>query len=127
MTALLRSLVHTITTMLEAITARTATFNGTAFDALDYEGTILVVQSVGVVSGTTPTLDGKIQESDTSGGTYTDIAAATFTQVTATNSWQSLKVDIQMSKRFIRYVGTISGSTPSFTMGCAFVGIKKYQ
>ncbi len=113
--------------VVENIAAKTTTFNGTAFDALNYEGIAQIAQYVGVVSGTTPTLDGKIQESDTSGGTYTDIAGATFTQVTATNNLQTIKIDVSAAKRFLRYVGTIGGTTPSFTMGVAFNGVKKYR
>lgn len=127
MPASIYSLQRAVATIMEAIASKTTTFNGTAFDTLDYEGDAQIDQNVGVVSGTTPTLDGKIQESDTSGGTYTDVSGATFTQVTATTNLQTKTLRIGETKRFIRYVGTIGGTTPNFTMGVVFRGRKKYE
>ena len=127
MPASIYSLQRVIASTMEAIASKTTTFNGTAFDTLDFEGDVQLDQNVGVVSGTTPTLDGKFQESDTSGGTYTDITGATYTQVTATTNLQTKVVRIGETKRFIRYVGTIGGTTPNFTMGVVFRGRKKYE
>src|SRR5262245_15878765 len=95
--------------------AQTTTVTGTGQDFISGDDQCFAIQQVGVVSGTTPTLDGKIQESDTLGGTYTDIAGATFTQVTASTNLQT--INFRRSKRFLRYVGTIGGTTPSFTFG----------
>jgi len=127
MTATLYALGRAIVSVMENIAAKTTTFNGTAFDATDYEGDAKIIQAVGVVSGTTPTLDGKVQSSATSGGTYADIAGATFTQVTATSNVQAINVRVSEASAFLRYVGTIGGTTPSFTMGVLFVGKKKYE
>lgn|SRR3990167_1624923 len=102
---------------------RTSTANGTGVDIRDYTGRIEVTLDVGAVSGTTPTLDIKIQESDTSGGTYTDIAGAAFTQVTASNVIASIGVDIDAVKRYIRAVATIAGTSPSFACGVNARGI----
>ena len=106
--------------------ARTSTVTGSGVDTLLYDGAIVVCQAVGTASGT-PTLDGKLQDSDTSGGTYGDIAGATFAQVTASNNVQQIVVEVQQTKRWIRYVGTIGGTTPSFQSWAGFVGVKKYQ
>lgn len=122
---LLAALVHAIFVVLGTIAARTTTFTGTGVDTLGYEGQMAAVQNVGVVSGTAPTLDGKLQSSDTVGGTYTDVPGATFTQVTATDNLQKISFDRRAAKRFIRYVGTIAGTTPSFTFGATLGGIKK--
>ena len=56
----------------------TATVNGTGGDMQDGDGRCFAIQHVGAVSGTSPTLAGKIQES-TDNSTWTDIAGATFT------------------------------------------------
>jgi len=96
----------------------TATQTGSAVDTKGYNSAAVVLE-VGAVSGTTPTLDVKIQECDTSGGTYADISGATFTQVTATGSSQILRIEGlgTSRKRYLRAVGTITGTTPSFAFG----------
>jgi len=105
----------------------TSTVTGAAVDTLGYgEGVALL--EVGAVSGTTPTLDVKIQECDTSGGTYTDVPGATFTQVTAADNEQKIKLDLKAKsgsrKRYIKAVGTIAGTSPSFDL---FLGILMNQ
>lgn len=122
---LLTALVQAVFQALAGIASRTTTFTGTGVDTLGYEGQMGAIQHVGVVSGTAPTLDGKLQSSDTVGGTYTDIPGATFTQVTATDNLQKISFDRRAAKRFIRYVGTIAGTTPNFTFGVTLGGIKK--
>jgi hypothetical protein len=122
---LLAALVQAIFQILSPIAARTSTVTGTGVDTLGYEGQMGAVQHVGVVSGTTPTLNGKLQSSDTSGGTYTDVPGATFTEVTATDNLQKISFDRRAAKRWIRYVGTIAGTSPSFTVGVTLAGIKK--
>ncbi len=99
--------------------ALTTTTNGAAVDTQGYNSAAIALE-VGAVSGTSPTLDVKLQESDTSGGTYADIAGATFTQVTAANNSQAIRLEglnTGSRKRFIRAVATITGTTPSFTLG----------
>lgn len=105
------------------IAARTSTVTATGVDISDYVGPIQIVQNVGTVSGTTPTLDGKIQDS-ADDSSYADVSGATFTQVTSSNSTQSLLLDTRSVRKYIRYVGTIGGTTPSFTMGVTTLGLK---
>ena len=50
---------------------RTANLDGTAIDMNDYEGDLVII--LDVEAGGTSTLDVKIQSSDTSGGSYTDV------------------------------------------------------
>src|SRR3954464_6438219 len=90
----------------------TSTVTGASGDLLAGDGRCFAVQQVGAVSGTAPTLDGKIQESSDGSTNWTDITGATLTQVTATGNYQAITFD--RSKRYIRYVGTIAGTTPSF-------------
>lgn len=104
--------------------ARTATVTGTGFDASGYIGNITFVQAIGTVSGTTPTLDGKIQDS-ADDSSYTDVPGATFTQVTASTSVQSLNVDTRAFRKYVRYVGTIAGTTPVFNSAVLAIGQKQ--
>jgi|SRR5262245_22636127 len=104
--------------------ALTTTTNGAAVDLVDGgPSPCFATLHVGAVTGTTPTLDVKIQESDTSGGTYTDITGATFAQQTASNKW--LAINFNRTKRFCRAVATIAGTTPSFTLAVVIFGQKK--
>lgn len=106
--------------------ARTTTGNGTAVDVQLYDGDLIFILDSAAGTGTTPTLDIKLQSSDTSGGTYTDIAGATFTQVTTSASQQTITVSKDENRRWFRIVYTISGTTPSFTFSVNAVGVKKY-
>ena len=110
-------------TRLSAPAAQTATFTAAAdIDLTGYVGTVMIIQDVGTVSGTSPTLAGKMQTS-TDDSTYADVSGATFTQATATGT-QTLQVDVRGVSRYLRYVGTIGGTTPSFTVGILVVGQK---
>src|SRR5262245_24871764 len=102
----------------------TATVTGTGVDMIDADHRCFAVQQVGTVSGTAPTLDGKIQESDTIGSGYTDISGATFSQVTASTNLQV--ISFERTKRYLRYVGTIAGTSPSFALA-ALLGEQKKQ
>lgn len=104
--------------------ARTSTVTGSAVDVRGYTGPLLVVQDVGAVTGTTPTLDGKIQDSADGSTGWADVTGATFAQVTAANNIQSIAVQADQTKGYIRYVGTIAGTTPSFTCGVNAHGFK---
>lgn len=66
---------------------------------------------VTVVSGTTPTLDVEVQESRDSGVNY--VTVYDFPRITAVGYYTS--PIISMTGTVIRYIQTISGTTPSFT------------
>jgi hypothetical protein len=102
----------------------TSTVTGTGVDMIHADGRCFAVQHVGTVSGTSPTLDGKIQESDASGSGYADVAGATFTQVTASTNLQVIA--FERTKRYLRYVGTIAGTSPSFALAVQ-IGEQKKQ
>lgn len=108
--------------------ARTATGNGTAVDVQAYDGDLIfILDSAAAGAGTNPTLDIKLQSSDTQGGTYTDISGATFAQVTSTASQQTITVSKDENRRWFRIVYTIGGTaSPSFTFSVNAVGVKKY-
>jgi hypothetical protein len=102
----------------------TASANGSAIDMINADGPCFAVQQVGAVSGTSPTLAGKIQESADGSTSWSDITSATFTTVTASTNTQV--VTFERTKRYLRYVATIGGTTPSFA-AAALIGEQKKQ
>jgi hypothetical protein len=98
--------------------AVTTTTNGTAVDTLGFNDGMVVLE-VGAVSGTTPTMTVTIEES-ADGATGWTATGLSFTQVTAANNTQVLRLaELNVvRRRFVRAVATIGGTTPSFTFGC---------
>jgi hypothetical protein len=71
---------------------------------------------------------GKLTESDTSGGTYTDVTGGAFTITTAnTASVQKISVNSDNMKRFIKAVVTVAGGTGAGAVTIAGLGSKKYS
>jgi len=106
---------------------RTTTASGTGVDVSAYEGmAIAVVQSL-AGTGTTPTLNVKLQHCSTVGGTYADISGAAFVEIddTVGGSVQLIAFNAAAVDGFVRATATIAGTTPSFTCSCVFVGVKK--
>lgn len=108
--------------------SRTATVNGSWVDVRAYEGDIAILLDVGPVTGTTPTLDAKIQDaSDGTGTGVADVAGGAFTQVTASNSKQKISIPAGSVQGWIRIVGTIAGTTPNFTFSGTALSSPKYE
>lgn len=127
MTHLLNALSQAVGLVLAAAARRTATLTGTGIDVLHYEGVALILLNASAGTGTTPTLDVKLQHSDDN-TTFADVTSGAFTQVTevgGTAGVQVKKVNVSDLKRYLRVIGTIAGTTPSFDFGVEFVGIKK--
>ena len=99
-----------------------ANANGTAVDLRDYvgKGELAFLLSVGSASGTSPTLNVKVQQSDSSGSGFADIANGAFAQVTGTGFWQ---LRVTPTKRYIRAVATVGGTSPVF--GACLVAVGK--
>jgi hypothetical protein len=90
-----------------AITTTTTSAVVTPTFGSEYE----VNQIVTAVSGTTPTLDLVVQESDDSGTNFYDVYH--FPRITAAGAYRSPKLVLKGNR--IRYVETLTGTTPSFT------------
>lgn len=106
---------------------KTASENGSAIDLQQYFGDYKVVLSTSAGGGTSPTLDVKLQDSDDA-STFADISGAAFTQVTsAAASTQSVDLDANAVKRYIRAVTTITGTSPTFDMALVGVGVKQVR
>ncbi len=127
MTHLLNALAQTVGAALATAARRTSTLTGTGIDVLEYEGVALVLLNTSAGTGTSPTLDVKLQHSDDN-TTFADVTSGAFSQVTevaGTAGVKVMKVNVSDLKRYLRVVGTITGTTPSFDFGVEFVGIKK--
>ena len=114
----------TVTELLPLVDV-TATAGGTGIDIRQYSGKIAVIFQSAAGTGTTPTLDIKLQDDDAVGGSYGDITGATFTQVTdGADITEKIVVDADACKAFIRAHKTIGGtSTPTFGCGVTVVGL----
>lgn len=95
----------------QASTTQTATFNGAAFDSPGASARLLL--NVTAASGTSPTLDVKIQTRKDASDTFRDLASSpAFAQKTTTGTERKCFTGLD---RQIRVVATIGGTTPSFT------------
>ncbi len=97
-------------------TALTATVTGTGklIEGTPISGKFIRA-SVPAATGTAPTLDIVIQESDTLGAGY--VTVVTFAQIVAAGIYRRI---YSSRKRYVRAVLTVGGTTPSF--GNAQVG-----
>lgn len=96
---------------LVPVSAPTGTQTGSPVDVSNYTGNAKLVLDCGAPAAA-ETLDVKLQHSDTSGGTYTDVGYA-FTQVTNAGgaSFQVLDIGVDGLKKFVRIVATKVGAT----------------
>jgi len=107
---------------------KTTTETGSAIDLKDYVGDVKFILSTSAGGGTTPTLDVKLTECATSGGTYADISGAAWTQVTdAADATESVVISADEQMRYIKAVATIAGTNPTFDMALIAVGVKKIR
>jgi hypothetical protein len=107
----------------------TSTTTSAAFDTQPYAGNLLLVANIAAATaGTSPTLDVKVQDCATSGGTYVDVSGYTLTQVTTTDSLQTLSIDKRLVRQFVKVVATLGGSaSPAFPVSVTVTGYKQAQ
>jgi hypothetical protein len=106
------------------LTPRTLTtsVNGTGADFAAGEGRCTAIQSVGTLAGTSPSLAGKIQES-ADNSSWSDVSGATFTAVTTNDNAQAISFD--RTQRYLRYVGTVAGTSPQIPAAVVITQQKK--
>jgi hypothetical protein len=106
-----------------------STITGSAVDIRELEGDVLFTQFSDATNGANVTLDGKIQDSADGSTGWADVSGATFTQVdnTAGGAMEQISVPANSMERYVRYVGTIAGTTPSFACGAHSQGLKKVR
>jgi hypothetical protein len=108
-----------------ASASTTANATGASQDFGATDDVVLVIQRVGTVTGTTPTLAGKLQNSADGSTNWLDCPAAggALATVTASNNIQG--ATFQRDLRYVRYIGTVGGTTPVFPINIVIVGQKK--
>ncbi len=83
------------------------------------------IQNVGIVNGTSATWAAKIQEASTATGTYADIAGATFAALTSTTGINIITtLKFLRTQPFVRFVGTIGGTTTTLSLSAEVGGMK---
>ncbi len=102
---------------LASVAARTTTTTHSSVDRSNYGGRCKARLKSSAGTGTTPTLNAKLQDSPDN-STWSDITGATFAEVTdAAAANEDINVDLDTAARYIRAVGTIAGTNPSFSYG----------
>ena len=94
-----------------------ATITGPAIDRIGFNSLVLHT-AAGAATGapSAQTVDSKIQDSATSGGTFVDFAGAAIATITADDSDAEKDVDLSGAKAFIKVitvVGFTGGTTPT--------------
>jgi len=103
-----------------------ATGLGSAIDLLGYEGDIAVLLDA-EAGGASITYAVKLTESDTSGGTYTDVTGGGFTTTTAnTASLQKIFVNVSNLKRFVKASVTVANGTGAGAVAVIGLASAKY-
>jgi len=103
-----------------------ATGTGSAVDLVDYEGDLAVVLDA-EAGGASITYAVKLTESDTSGGTYTDVTGGAFTTTTANTALvEKISVNTDGMKRFVKASVTVAGGTGTGAVSVVALGSKKY-
>ena len=109
--------------------SRSSTATGTGFDlqgSNDAEGEAIVILDCEAGSGTTPTLNVKLQDS-ADNSAWADVTGKVFTEVTdSAASLQKISFNANDVRRYVRAVGTQAGTNPVFVYGVSLVYSKKY-
>lgn len=124
----MNALAHASILRLIVAGTYTTTETGTGVDVSAFDGVGAAILDSSLGTDTNPTLNVKLQDCDTVGGSYTDIVGATFVEVddTAGGSTQIISFDLSAAKAFVLAIGTIAGTgTPSFDFSVTLIGIPK--
>jgi len=104
----------------------TATGTGSAVDLVDYEGDLAVVLDAEAGGGSV-TYAVKLTESDTSGGSYTDVSGGAFTTTDANTALvEKISVNTNAMKRYIKVSVTVTVGTGAGAVSVLALGSKKY-
>lgn len=115
----------TVVTVLKSQSV-VATNTGTGVDTATYTGNMLLIANIAAATaGTNPTMDVKVQDS-ADNSSFADVSGYTLTQVTTSDSLQTLSIDKRLVRRYIRTISTLGGtSSPAFPMGITLVAYKQ--
>ncbi len=101
-----------------ASAARTTSGNSNSVETQFFRELIAFL-NVTVISGTTPTLDVKFQDSQ-NGTDWIDVPSGAFAQITTTTGLRRLV--LPAVGPYVRAVYTIAGTTPSYTFDLVLTG-----
>lgn len=105
--------------------AVTASGNSVGIDLGDTGPAVTLLLNVGAITGTTPTMDLKLQSSKNdnvaspeAADAYADIPNASFAQLTSADTGVGVVsyAIVNRPERFVRLSYTVAGTTPSFTI-----------
>ena len=103
----------------------TSTGNETGVDLLDYEGDITLILDADA-GGSGITYAVKIQDS-ADNSTFADVSGLAFTTTTANTALtETLRINSDEVKRYIRAVITVAGGTGAGALSVVALGSKKY-
>lgn len=101
-----------------------ATGNGAAVNVGDYHGLAQLVLNSGPTNAGTDTI--KLQHSDDGSTNWTDVTGAAFAAVGTSASEQTLLINADRLKKFVRVVDTLVTAT-SVVRSVSLVGKKQYS
>lgn len=78
--------------------------------------------NVSAITGATGTLSVKLQHASTTSGTYTDLGTFDSFTTAVGQDWINAR-----PKQFVKYVATLSGTTPNFTCAIDVVPAAEYN
>lgn len=112
-------------TALAAVLAVTATGNGTAVNVGDYHGIALLHLNAGAGNAGTTTV--KLQHSDDGSTGWEDVPGGAFAAVGTTASAQTLMINSDRLRKFVRVVDTLAGGATAISRSVTLVGHKQYS
>lgn len=104
--------------------ARTSSQGSAWVDVRQWEGDLLVIQQVGAVSGTSPSMFTNVRTATDASGTGARTVGS-FAGVTAGTNVQKVTLPARECDGFVQVDMTIGGTTPSFTVSQTLVGRPK--
>lgn len=111
-------------TALASALAITASGNGAAVNVVDYQGIALVHLNAGPGNAGTTTV--KLQHSEDGSTNWEDVAGGTFAAVGTTASAQTLMLNADKLRKFVRVVDTLAGGATAISRSVTLVGRKQY-
>lgn len=110
--------------------ARISTANGVGIDMKEAELGLFALLDVGAVTGTNPTLDVTLEESNdnsvfTAVNDFKTGSPAAFAQRTDNPENGIIALTFKRSKRFVRARAVLGGTSPSFTFSVSLHGLLK--
>ncbi len=112
-------------TVLAAAASITASGNGTAVNVGDYQGLALLHLNSGATNAGTNAV--KLQHSEDGSTSWEDVSGAAFTAVGTSASAQTLKINSDKLRKFVRVVDTLAGGATAVLRGVTLVGRKQYS